>query len=508
MSTPVSFTVRPPTRPHSPQSSTPSSRETSSAPEAPRSAFRIATAPGRPSPLGPAGSGGGRSGRTATGGRDRFGRIRLGGHEDSDDDDDDDQGRFSGQASGKSRRDEEIVGLGEGGVESKIPVKPAGPLVIASLPNRDWRQSSTTARRLTYVPESRRGRHGDTTVEREGDEEVRAGLQVAQPRAVSPTVDADDARADMPANGEPQVTDVPLVPETLEQRAMRELMISAENGGEMDAEHRDMVIGLQGDTLNLRDLPVDETDAYRRDVLTRPEVSTLDDYSSVPIEAFGEAMLRGMGWRPEAPRSGPGVHVPQRRPEGLGLGATARAAPVDDKGKKAKRKEDAKTRGGRGYVPVVKRERLDPACRHVLLARAARIRAAGEIVTIEVGETNTTVIVETGTMTALDPVEGTPGTATLARGGRMMIDPVAIRIRKGIVSHGLKTARGIDIGTGMEPTMDVVRSGMNETIEVPIGGNAAMTVIVDEYGVIILHVWFRREASQTRALCCLYMLQL
>lgn len=69
-------------------------------------------------------------------------------------------------------------------------------------------------------------------------------------------------------------------------------------------------------------------------------------------------MLRGMGWRPEAPRSGPNVHVPQRRPEGLGLGATARAAPVDEKGKKAKRKEDAKTRGGRGYVPVVKRERV------------------------------------------------------------------------------------------------------------------------------------------------------
>jgi hypothetical protein len=84
----------------------------------------------------------------------------------------------------------------------------------------------------------------------------------------------------------------------------------------------------------------------------------LDDYSEVPIEAFGEAMLRGMGWRPDAPSSAPGVHAPQRRPEGLGLGATARAAPLDDKGKKAKRKEDAKSRGGRGYVPVVKRERV------------------------------------------------------------------------------------------------------------------------------------------------------
>jgi hypothetical protein len=127
-------------------------------------------------------------------------------------------------------------------------------------------------RKPTYVPESRGGRNGDTTVEREGDEPVRAGLQFAQPRAVSPTVDANDVRIDAPTNGESEAVATPVIPETLEQRAMRELMISAENGGEMDAEHRDMIIGLQGDTLNLRDLPVDETDAYRRDVLTRPEV--------------------------------------------------------------------------------------------------------------------------------------------------------------------------------------------------------------------------------------------
>lgn len=53
---------------------------------------------------------------------------------------------------------------------------------------------------------------------------------------------------------------------------MREVTITAENGGVEANEHKDMVIGLQDDTLNLRDMPVDETDAYRRDVLTRPEV--------------------------------------------------------------------------------------------------------------------------------------------------------------------------------------------------------------------------------------------
>lgn len=123
-----------------------------------------------------------------------------------------------------------------------------------------------SARKPTYVPESRRG-PADTTVEKEGDEPVRAGLQLI-PRA---NVEVETAAI---TESTPAVErqEAPAVPETLEQRAMRELMITAENGGLETHQHEDMVIGLQSDTLNLRDLPVDETDAYRRDVLTRPEV--------------------------------------------------------------------------------------------------------------------------------------------------------------------------------------------------------------------------------------------
>ena len=123
-----------------------------------------------------------------------------------------------------------------------------------------------SARKPTYVPEKRTG-PADTTVEREGDEPVRAGLQLMARTEVQ--VEAV-AMSDSDAPVERQ--DTPAVPETLEQRAMRELMITAENGAMEPNQHADMVIGLQTDTLNLRDMPVDETDAYRRDVLTRPEV--------------------------------------------------------------------------------------------------------------------------------------------------------------------------------------------------------------------------------------------
>ena len=63
------------------------------------------------------------------------------------------------------------------------------------------------------------------------------------------------------------------------------------------------------------------------DVSLRAEVSTMDDYENVPIEQFGMAMLRGMGWKEGGGIGGFKNEVvpifdPQVRPKGLGLGAT------------------------------------------------------------------------------------------------------------------------------------------------------------------------------------------
>ncbi|XP_074873580.1 G-patch domain and KOW motifs-containing protein [Carettochelys insculpta] len=67
-------------------------------------------------------------------------------------------------------------------------------------------------------------------------------------------------------------------------------------------------------------------DGDRVDVSLRPESSTEADYEVVPVEAFGVAMLRGMGWK-----AGEGIGQTfkqdvkplehQLRPRGLGLGA-------------------------------------------------------------------------------------------------------------------------------------------------------------------------------------------
>lgn len=69
------------------------------------------------------------------------------------------------------------------------------------------------------------------------------------------------------------------------------------------------------------------------DVSRRAEQSSMDDYENVPIEEYGLAMLRGMGWKPGDGIGGYKKEVvaildPQCRPKGLGLGAQ-RPTPVD-----------------------------------------------------------------------------------------------------------------------------------------------------------------------------------
>lgn len=62
-----------------------------------------------------------------------------------------------------------------------------------------------------------------------------------------------------------------------------------------------------------------EGDAYKRAVRDAPDASTLEDYERIPVEEFGAALLRGMGWKGERKE---GAKEVKRRQNLLGLGAT------------------------------------------------------------------------------------------------------------------------------------------------------------------------------------------
>ncbi|KAI9098785.1 DExH-box splicing factor binding site-domain-containing protein [Phlyctochytrium arcticum] len=80
----------------------------------------------------------------------------------------------------------------------------------------------------------------------------------------------------------------------------------------------------------------DVTERYRYDVSLRPDEPTLADFERVPVEEFGEALLRGMGWEKGKPvgKNATGLVEPvisKPRPHLLGLGATPSAPEAKEK---------------------------------------------------------------------------------------------------------------------------------------------------------------------------------
>lgn len=75
----------------------------------------------------------------------------------------------------------------------------------------------------------------------------------------------------------------------------------------------------------------DERDKFLYDVACRPDTD-VDSYERIPLEKFGEAMLRGMGWAEGVPIGKNSTHVQKviqliKQPERLGLGASVQVQP-------------------------------------------------------------------------------------------------------------------------------------------------------------------------------------
>ncbi|EGX89298.1 G-patch domain protein (Spp2), putative [Cordyceps militaris CM01] len=224
---------------------------------------------------------------------------------------------------------EVITGFGANGAETKREEQAAAPkreYVIARQPNRDWRdeiKEQRDARRgKNLLPaEARAAQNREsggsiTTVDTapaDQDSGIQWGLTVKEKQpplaavdtAAAPTTaaDTDDDKANAQQPAEP----VP-APRSADDEAMDALL------GKRPAQE-DKVIAT-------------EDDAYARDVSRAGATSTLADYEAMPVEEFGAALLRGMGWDGK-PRTAaaPGVKKPQeaprRRQNRLGLGAKA-----------------------------------------------------------------------------------------------------------------------------------------------------------------------------------------
>ncbi|KAL2205077.1 hypothetical protein CC79DRAFT_1323816 [Sarocladium strictum] len=221
--------------------------------------------------------------------------------------DDDDSGSDDGRHNGTH---ETITGFGASGAESedrrKKPEKKE--FVISRQPNRDWKAEARGKRgRHTSPP----GRANQETAQGKGevvetepadqDKDIQWGLTIT--RKDKTEEDEKEAEQEPEEPSEEVPKSPPQAPRTADDEALDALLGKAP----------------KKDDLVIPSAPLTEDTAYQAAVATAGEASTLADYEAMPVEEFGAALLRGMGWdgKERAPSKKPVV----RRPNRLGLGA-------------------------------------------------------------------------------------------------------------------------------------------------------------------------------------------
>lgn len=209
-----------------------------------------------------------------------------------------------------------------------------GPLVIARQANRDWKDAANKRRRQKHGLPAEVETNGSVTESGNGTTEPPkfvAGLQIQ-------TRDANDAMAEVEQTQE-------VAPEP-----------TAEASVAHETEDEEAMDALLGRTKKSElSIPaITEEDVFQNDVTEAPDMATLEDYTRVPVEQFGAAMLRGMGWK-----DGDGIglnkgkkqeksKIPERRPALLGIGAKEEAAVAQEMGTWGKA-----ARGKGGKEPVI-----------------------------------------------------------------------------------------------------------------------------------------------------------
>ena len=236
------------------------------------------------------------------------------------------------------------------------------PLVIQVQKNWDWREESRKKRRKNLLPaEVQAARAGQIDASKAAHVERDEVSKVAGLEFVKQDVEGDIAMSEGQATQRlSEQADHSI--KTADEEAMEALL-----GGEKKSTLQ--IPAIETDRPNNYDASEpayddyqNEDDRFKADVASRPDVASLDDYAAVPVEEFGAAMLRGMGWkegeavgkrRAGAPAAPSKSRNPERRPALLGIGAKEVPGGVGDEfgawGKvaKGKRKTDL------AYSPVV-----------------------------------------------------------------------------------------------------------------------------------------------------------
>lgn len=268
-------------------------------------------------------------------------RPRAALHDDSDSDD----GRRHGAHEAVTGFDARTGGAVTAAAEKNVKEE----LVIPKMKNRDWREEMRRKRGKNLLPAEVQAQRRGEGVNMDapvvpGEAEPVWGLSIT--RKAERHVDAAELETVVETTTT-IVEPVTPLPPSLEKKTDDQLALEALLGFKAERKGPDLVIPVQED--DSYDAPANEEDAYRRAIKAAPDVSTLEDYERVPVEEFGAALLRGMGWKEGSKRKGQ-VDRPKevkRRQNLLGLGAT-QLKDAEELGAWVQKSDPKKMTGGSG----------------------------------------------------------------------------------------------------------------------------------------------------------------
>ena len=245
-----------------------------------------------------------------------------------------------------------------GGAISAHIQKTKSPLVIPSQKNRDWKEEAARKKGKNLLPAEEQARRegaangGNEITDDNPEERPVYGLVVAkrQQKDADGGSEAEEKQSEFPQGDEIRTsTTTQAKAKTKTKTADEEAMEALMGDGKTKS---DLVISSSSHSDGQRAPQPTEEESFRHDVASRPDPSSLSDYAAVPVEEFGEALLRGMGWKEgEVLGRKKGLAAPpkdlQRRPALLGIGAKKVPEGLEELGawgkgsKKSGKKEEA-----------------------------------------------------------------------------------------------------------------------------------------------------------------------
>ncbi|KAF3927063.1 hypothetical protein AA313_de0201987 [Arthrobotrys entomopaga] len=246
-----------------------------------------------------------------------------------------------------------VTGFGSKGAITLDGEKEAKTLVIPALKNKDWRAESRKKKGIFLPPEAVAQRDGAPVDTRDviGDEPMKVGLQFVERSTAGMSIAEGDIIMPDAGKGESQADAEGEKTEKTEDQLAMEALLSGDK-----AKASTLTIpAASGNVPDSRGFVQNEDDAYRADVASRPNAATLEEYAAVPVEEFGAALLRGMGWKEGQAigRGGSAANKPrllEKRPAFLGIGAKGMGA--EEIGAWGKGDKKSRQRVDKTYLPI------------------------------------------------------------------------------------------------------------------------------------------------------------